>query len=104
MILCVRCTTAYRLVSSFYMYEASCQCCSVSIHSIGIIVGSYNCCASVQIKLLENENELLEKNENSLKESMEALLQSREAFIKHYEAGIHPLCFSASFGLPLLLS
>ena len=86
------------------MYEASCQCCSVSIHSIGIIVGSYNCYAPGQIKLLENENELLEKNENNLKESMEALLQSREAFIKHYEAGIHPLCFSASFGLPLLFS
>ena len=101
MILCVRCTTAYRSVSSFYVYKASCQCCSVSI---GIIVGSYNCYAPGQIKLLENENELLEKNENSLKESMEALLQSREAFIKHYEAGIHPLCFSASFGLPLLFS
>jgi len=44
-------------------------------------------CHCLQIKCLENENELLEKNENNLKESMEVLLQSREAFIKHYEAG-----------------
>jgi uncharacterized protein YfcZ (UPF0381/DUF406 family) len=80
------------------MDKTSCQCCFVSID---LIIDSSNCCTSVQIKFLENENELLEKNENNLKESMEVLLQSREAFIKHYEAGIHPLCFS-SFGLPLL--
>ncbi|OEL20190.1 hypothetical protein BAE44_0018786 [Dichanthelium oligosanthes] len=57
-----------------------------------------------RIKCLENENDLLEQNENNLKESMEGLLQSREAFIKHYEAGIRPLCFSASFGLPFPFS
>lgn len=60
--------------------------------------------ASVQIKCLENENELLEKNENNLKETMEGLLQSREAFIKHYEAGIQLLCSSAYYGQPLLFS
>ena len=43
---------------------------------------------TVQIKCLENDNELLERNEKDLKESMERLLQSREAFMKHYEARV----------------
>lgn len=70
--------------------------------SIGLLVGISNYCASVQIKCLENENELLEKNENNLKESMEVLLQSREAFIKHYEAGSFLFCLPTYFGPPFI--
>jgi hypothetical protein len=42
--------------------------------------------SAVQVKCLENDNEMLGRNEEDLKENMERLLQSREAFMKHYEA------------------
>lgn len=41
---------------------------------------------AVQVKSLENDNELLERNEKDLKENMERLLQSREEFMKQYDA------------------
>ena len=41
---------------------------------------------ALQVKCLENENELLERNEKDLKENIERLLQSREAFMRQYEA------------------
>jgi hypothetical protein len=53
--------------------------------SVGLRVIA-NAFFTVQVKCLENDNELLERNEKDLKENMERLLQSREAFMKHYEA------------------